>query len=123
MIIPLLITGILFGYILRAKKSTMSRRFMSLGTLLGGVGNAVNAAILYLSQNQARTGPGIPSFARQAAPTQTPISFLLLSFIVGVLVVLLVLIPAVLVQTRTFPHLSFMRFPHFSFRRGGKTEP
>ncbi len=108
MIVPLLVTGILFGYVLKTKKSIIGRRLMALGCLLGGVGNAVNGAILYLFQSQATTGPSIPSFARQAAPTQT-LSFLILSFVVGALIVLLVLVPAVLVQRRTFPHLPLRR--------------
>jgi len=114
MIIPLLVGGILFGYILRTKRPTISRRFMALGSLLGGAGNAVNAATLYLFQNQGRTSPAVPSFVRQTMPTQTPASFLLLSFVIGVLIVLLVLVPAVLVQSRKLPHLPFSR--------GGKNE-
>jgi RsiW-degrading membrane proteinase PrsW (M82 family) len=109
MIVPLLVTGVLFGYILRTKKTNVGRKLTALGCLLGGVGNAVNGAILYLFQSQATTGPSIPSFARQTAPTQSPVSFLILSFVVGALIVLLVLVPAVLVQRRTFPHLPFRR--------------
>jgi len=115
MIVPLLVTGILFGYILRTKKTNVGRRLMALGCLLGGVGNAVNGAILYLFQGQTTTGPSFPSgaeippFARQAASAQTPVTFLILSFVVGALIVLLVLVPAVRVQRRTFPHLPFRR--------------
>ena len=108
MIVPLLVTGILFGYILRTKKTNVGRKLTALGCLLGGVGNAVNGAILYLFQSQATTGPSIPPFVRQAS-AQTPVSFLILSFVAGALIVLLVLVPAVLVQTRTSPHLPFRR--------------
>jgi RsiW-degrading membrane proteinase PrsW (M82 family) len=115
MIVPLLVTGILFGYILRTKKTNVGRKLMALGCLLGGVGNAVNGAILYLFQSQTtgssfqQGGGEVPPFARQAVSTQTPASFLILSFVIGVLIVLLVLVPAVLVQRRTFPHLPFRR--------------
>jgi len=114
MIIPLLVTGILVGYVLRTKKSTIGRRLLALGSLLGGVGNVVNAGVLYLFQNQARTGPTVPTFVRQTMPAQTPVSFLFLSFVIGVLIVLLVLVPAALVQTRGLPRLPF--------RQGEKNE-
>ena len=110
----LLVTGILIGYVLRSKKSTIGRRLFVLGSLLGGVGNVVNAGVLYLFQNQARTGPTVPSFVRQTMPAQTPVSFLLLSFVIGALIVLLILAPAVLVQTKGLPRLPF--------RRGEKNE-
>ena len=115
MIVPLLVTGILFGYILRTKKTNVGRKLMALGCLLGGIGNAVNGAILYLFQSQTtgssfqQGGGEVTPFARQAVSTQTPASFLILSFVIGVLIVLLVLVPAVLVQRRTFPHLPFRR--------------
>lgn len=48
MIVPLLITGILVGHVLRTKKASIGRRLALLGSLLGGVGNVVNGAILYL---------------------------------------------------------------------------
>jgi hypothetical protein len=113
-IVPLLATGILFGHTLRIKKEHVGWKLAVLGSLLGGLGNAVNAAVLYLFPNQAMTGSAIRSFARQTVPTQTLASFLLLSFVVGVLTVLTVVIPAVLIQKRTFPHLSF---------RGREKEP
>jgi hypothetical protein len=109
MIVPLLVTGISFGYILRTKKASIGRRLIALGCLLGGAGNAVNAAILYLFQSQATTGRNFPpgaNFARQGVPTQSPVVFVLLAFLVGVLIVLLVLIPATLIQTRK---LSFLQ--------------
>jgi RsiW-degrading membrane proteinase PrsW (M82 family) len=109
MIVPLLITGILVGHVLRTKKASIGRRLALLGSLLGGVGNVVNGAILYLFQNKTTTRPDMPSFVRQTVSTQTPISFLLLSFIVGTLIVLLVLIPATLIQRRGFPRLPFGR--------------
>ena len=121
MIVPLLVTGILFGYVIKTKKSNIGRRLMALGCLLGGVGNVVNGAVLYLFQSQTTTGtsfpPGsgdMPPFARQAVSTQTPVSFLLLCFVAGVLIVLLVLVPATLAQSE--------RFKRFSFRREGKNE-
>jgi len=121
MIVPLLVTGILFGYVLKTKKSNIGRRLMALGCLLGGVGNVVNGAVLYLFQSQTTTGtsfpPGsgdMPPFARQAVSTQTPVSFLLLCFVAGVLIVLLVLVPATLAQSE--------RLRRLSFRRGGKNE-
>ena len=57
MIAPLLIAGILIGHIIRTKKANIDRRLTALGSLLGGTGNAVNAAILYLFQNQATMQP------------------------------------------------------------------
>ena len=121
MIVPLLVTGILFGYVLKTKKSNIGRRLMALGCLLGGVGNVINGAVLYLFQSQTTTGPSfppgggdMPPFARQAVSTQTPFSFLLLCFVAGVLIVLLVLVPATLAQSE--------RFQRLSFRQGGKNE-
>ena len=116
MIVPLLVTGILVGYILRTKRANIGRKLIVLGSLLGGVGNVVNAAILYLFQSQSTVETNIRTFARQTVPTQSPAVFLLLSFVVGILIVLLVLIPATIIQTR---ELSFLRF---FVRRGGKNE-
>jgi hypothetical protein len=109
MIVPLLVTGILFGHTLRTKKEHVGWKLAVSGSLLGGLGNAANAAVLYLFPNQAMTGSAIRSFARQTVPTQTLASFLLLSFVAGVLVVTLVIIPAFLIQKRKFPHLSLRR--------------
>ena len=116
MIVPLLVTGILIGYILRTKRANIGRKLIVLGSLLGGAGNVVNAAILYLFQSQSTMQTNIRSFARQTVPAQSPAVFLLLSFVVGILIVLLVLIPATIIQTR---ELSFLRF---FVRRGGKNE-
>lgn len=93
--VPLLLTGILFGSILRTTKVHISWRFMVSGSLLGGLGNVVHAAALYLFQGQ-QTRQAIPStFASsQIMPTQTPIYFLVLSFIIGAFMILLVLIAA-----------------------------
>ena len=41
--------------------------------------------------------------------TQEPLSFLLLSFVVGVLIVGLVVVSAVLTQKRTLPRLPFRK--------------
>ena len=115
-IVPLLVVGILFGYVLKTKKSNIGRRLMAIGCLLGGVGNVINGAVLYLFQSQTATGPNfppgggdMPPFARQAVSTQTPFSFLLLCFVAGVLIVLLVLVPATLAQSERFQRLSFRR--------------
>lgn len=109
MIVPLLVAGAIFGHTLRNKKEHIGRKLTALGSLLGGLGNAANAAVLELFQPQTTTRTAIPAFARQTVPTQTLTSFLILSFVVGVLTVLLVIIPAVLVQRRALPHLSFRR--------------
>jgi hypothetical protein len=109
MIVPLLVAGAIFGHTLRNKKEHIGRKLTALGSLLGGLGNAANAAVLELFQPQTTTRTAIPAFARQTVPTQTPASFLILSFVVGVLTVLLVIISAVLVQRRALPHLSFRR--------------
>ena len=110
-IVPLLITGVLIGYILRTKEARIGWRFTALGSLLGGLGNAVYAAALYLLPSQTTTETNIPSFvSRQTTlsqppflttPSQTPALSLVFSFIVGIFIVLLVLIPAVLIQTRS----------------------
>jgi hypothetical protein len=109
MIVPLLVAGAIFGHTLRNKKEHIGRKLTALGSLLGGLGNVANAAVLELFQNQATTGTAIRSFPRQTVPTQTPASFLILSFVVGVLTVLLVVISAVLFQRRAIPHLPFRR--------------
>ena len=114
-IIPLVLTGILIGYIIRTTNVHIGRRLIVLGSLLGGVGNVVNAAILFLFQNQTAVETGVRTFARQA--TLSPVLFLILSFVVGVLTVLLVLVPATIVQKRK---LSFLEF---FFRLGGKKKP
>ncbi len=114
-IVPLVLTGILIGYILRTTNVHIGRRLMALGSLLGGVGNVVNAAILFLFQNQTAVATDIRPYARQA--TLSPVLFLVLSFVVGVLTVLLVLVPATIVQKRK---LSFLEF---FFRLGGKKKP
>jgi hypothetical protein len=119
MIVPLLVTGILVGYILRTKRDKMGRKLIILGSLLGGAGNAVNAAILYLFQRSSTVPANLPAnfrtFARQTMPTQSLASFVLLSFIVGILIVLLVLIPATIIHTRK---LSFLK----SFVRRGERD-
>ena len=109
-----MVTGLLFGHILRTKKERVGRRLAVLGCLLGGLGNAVNAAALYLLfPDQTRTGTAIrastTSIPRQVVTTQEPLSFLLLSFVVGVLIVGLVVISAVLTQKRTLPRFPFRK--------------
>jgi hypothetical protein len=110
-VVPLLVTGILFGRILHAKKEQVGRRLGVWGCLLGGLGNAANAAILYLLPGQATTGSSIPFTVRQVATTQTPLSFLLLSFVIGVLIVALVVVSAVLTKERTFPRIPLPGLP------------
>jgi hypothetical protein len=119
-VVPLLVTGILFGRILHAKKEQVGRRLGVWACLLGGLGNAANAAILYLLPGQATAGPptgqgpvgsSITFTARQVATTQTPLSFLLLSFVVGVLIVALVVVSAVLTKERTFPRIPLPGLP------------
>ncbi len=100
-IVPLILAGILVGSILRSTRAHISWRFMIVGSLLGGLGNVANAAALLFFQNPETRQP-IPSSLRtsQLIPTQTtffltPFSFLILSFIVGAIMVLLVFIVAV----------------------------
>ncbi len=109
MIVPLVVTGILFGHILRTKKERIGKRLVAWGCLLGGLGNAANGAVLYLFPSQAPTGTSLGFSARQTVTTQTPLSFLLLSFVVGVLIVALVIISAVLAQKKALPRLHFRK--------------
>jgi len=75
----------------------------------GGLGNAANAAVLYLFPEQTSTGSAIRASTRQIVTTQTTLSFLLLSFVAGALIVALVIISAVLAQKNAFPHLPFRK--------------
>jgi hypothetical protein len=109
MIVPLFVTGILFGHMFRTKKERIGWRLAVSGSLLGGLGNAANAAVLYLFPDQTSTGSAIRASARQVVTTQTTLSFLLLSFVAGALIVALVIISAVLTQKRTFPRLPFRK--------------
>ncbi len=99
----------LFGHILRTKKERIGRRLAVWGCLLGGLGNTANAAVLYLFPDQAATRSATQFTARQVATTQEPLSFLLLSFVVGVLIVAVVIAFAVLTQKRTLPRLPFRK--------------
>jgi hypothetical protein len=109
-IVPLLVTGIMIGLVLRTTKAKIGRKFVIVGSLLGGFGNLANAALLYLFQGPATT-PSFPQFTpqatQQAAPLATPrafaasqmaaqslTSFLVLSFIIGTLMVLVVFVAA-----------------------------
>jgi len=100
-IVPLILAGILIGSILRTTRAHMSWRFIIVGSLLGGLGNVANAAALLFFQNP-ETRQSIPSslpnsqlIRTQTIFSLTPFSFLILSFIVGVLMVLLVFVAAV----------------------------
>lgn len=105
-IVPLLITGIMIGLVLRTTKANMSWKFIGVGSLLGGLGNVANAVLLYLLQGQG-TGQTIPQGIPQTIPQTTPrafaasqiaaqslTSFLAISFIIGALMILLVFVAA-----------------------------
>jgi len=104
--VPLLITGIMIGLVLRTTKANMSWKFIAVGSLLGGLGNVINAALDYLFQGQG-TGRVIPQGIQQAVPQATPrafaasqiaaqslTTFLVSSFIIGALMILLVFVAA-----------------------------
>ncbi|MBS7623236.1 hypothetical protein KEJ39_06135 [Candidatus Bathyarchaeota archaeon] len=92
-IIPLILTGILVGLVLRKTAAKISWRLTILGSLLGGLSNLAYAAVLPILRGQDVGQPvARPSFIGQAA--LNPLLFLAASFIVGVVIVLLVLAAA-----------------------------
>jgi predicted neutral ceramidase superfamily lipid hydrolase len=105
-IVPLLITGIMIGLVLRTTKADVSWKFIIVGSLLGGLGNVANAVLLYLFQGPGTTQTtpqGIPQAVPQATPrafaasqiaAQSLTSFLVISFIIGALMILLVFVVA-----------------------------
>ena len=106
-IVPLIVTGIMIGIVLRTTKAHVSGRFIIVGSLLGGLGNLANAVLLYLFQGQ-QTSQAIPQAIPKAIPQATPrafagsqmmtaqslTSFLVVSFIIGTLMILLVFVAA-----------------------------
>ena len=104
-ILPLLIAGIMIGLVLRKTKADVSWKFILVGSLLGGIGNVANAVLLYMFQSPAT--PTIPQgasqFATQATPrfyagggvaAQSLTSFVAISFVIGVIIILLVFVAA-----------------------------
>jgi hypothetical protein len=77
------------------------------GSLLGGLGNLANAVLLYLFQGQ-QTSQALPQAIPQATPrafagsqmmtAQSLTSFLVVSFIIGTLMILLVFVSARLIM-------------------------
>jgi len=101
-IVPLIVSGIMIGIILRSTRAHVSWKFIIAGSLLGGLGNVANAILLYLFQGQ-QSRQAIPAtitqvtpraFTGQTLPTQSLASFAVLSFITGTLMILLVFIAA-----------------------------
>jgi prolipoprotein diacylglyceryltransferase len=107
MILPLLFTGVLVGSLLRKTNVGISRKTILLGSLFGGLGNLVHAAVLTMFMGQGTNPPTStafpgqmtrPTFAAASATSSTfnlP-TFLTTSFIIGLLVVLVVLAMAAL---------------------------
>lgn len=101
-IVPLIVTGIMIGIILRSTRAHVSWKFIIAGSLLGGLGNVANAVLLYLFQGQqprqaipeAITQTTPRAFTGQALPTQSLASFAVLSFIIGTLMIVLVFVAA-----------------------------
>jgi len=101
-IVPLILTGILVGSVLRKTNVSISRKLLVLGSFFGGLGNSANAAALsFLGPTTGQSvPPGLtniqtitpPVVSGQVMSTQTPFTFIVLSFITGALMVLLVLI-------------------------------
>jgi len=105
-ILPLLFTGIIVGSLLRKANIRISWKMISLGSILGGLGNLAHAAALNMLQSQGTTPSATPTSPVQATRpfigTSTASSafdlatFLATSFIIGVLMVLAVLVTATL---------------------------
>jgi hypothetical protein len=110
-IVPLIVAGIMIGIVLRTTKANVSGRFIIVGSLLGGLGNLANAVLLYLFQGQQSSlamPQGIPQAVPEAVPqattrafagsqmmaAQSLTSFLVVSFIIGTLMILLVFVSA-----------------------------
>jgi len=106
-IVPLIVAGIMIGIVLRTTKAHVSGKFIIVGSLLGGLGNLANAVLLYLFQGQ-QTSPALPQAIPQATPrafagsqmmtAQSLTSFLVVSFIIGTLMILLVFVSARLIM-------------------------
>lgn len=101
-IVPLIIAGIMIGIVLRTTKAHVSWKFIISGSLLGGLGNLANAVLLYLFQGQ-QTSQAIPQATPRALAgsqmmtAQSLPSFLVVSFIIGTLMILLVFVSARLI--------------------------
>jgi uncharacterized membrane protein YebE (DUF533 family) len=106
-IVPLIVAGIMMGIVLRTTKAHVSGKFIIVGSLLGGLGNLANAVLLYLFQGQ-QTSQALPQAIPQATPrafagsqmmtAQSLTSFLVVSFIIGTLMILLVFVSARLIM-------------------------
>jgi hypothetical protein len=107
-IVPLIVAGVIIGSILRKTDIRISWKLLILGSLLGGLGNLANAGLLFFFQGQ-QTRPSfsqgppadfqIPSNLQLPSTIETtfnPISFLVTSFVVGAIMILIILIVAVL---------------------------
>jgi hypothetical protein len=107
-IVPLIVAGVIIGSILRKTDIRISWKLLILGSLLGGLGNFANAGLLFFFQGQQTR----PSFSQRTPTdfqipsnlqipstiqrTSNPISFLVTSFVVGAIMILIILIVAIL---------------------------
>jgi len=107
-IVPLILAGIIIGSILRKTDIRISWKLLILGSLLGGLGNLAHAGVLFFFQGQQAEpsfsqGPPtdfqLPSNLQLPSTSQTtfnPISFLVTSFVVGAIMILIILVVAFL---------------------------
>lgn len=99
-IIPLLLTGVLVGILLRGTDAKITKRLAILGSLAAGAANAgYAAALFYLGNSTTATSNAAATRVFTAARTTTQTSLTAsatFAFIVGALMVLLVLFGAVL---------------------------
>jgi len=93
-IVPLLLTGILIGSILRKTQESIGWRLILSGSLLGGLGNLAHAAVLPIFQSpEVRQNVVRPPVGGLMADSSV---FLISSFVTGAIMVLLILVTAAL---------------------------
>lgn len=101
-IIPLILTGVFFGSVLRKTNVGISWKLISPGILVGGLGNLAHAAALLFFQGQGvrptATQPALTNLQLPSTSQTTfnPVSFFLTSFIVGAIMVLVILATTIL---------------------------
>ncbi|MGQ9542497.1 MAG: hypothetical protein ACUVTM_00195 [Candidatus Bathyarchaeia archaeon] len=88
-IIPLILTGVMVGNLLRKGKPNMGWRFLIIGSITGGLGNLAHATLLYSMQGREVNPPVVQQYMAIQA-TSGPTHLLVGSFIVGTVTVMLV---------------------------------
>ena len=92
-IFPLIVIGILIGWLQKSKKPKISWRKVTLSALVAGALNAANAYAVYILTPQPTFG-GAGGFVRTTSATTSDIGFTTASFLAGFLIVAAVFVIA-----------------------------